>query len=127
MQREGNYPVAGMVCEAALHLFREPLGECLLMPVFQSVDDAVERKVVTESRDGSVEMGWVFQAGAAAFAVGGLVGADGAGLGRQQWQVGLARQANCFVAAVCAAKQATTRQEPGGYAVAGCLDKRRVG
>ena len=108
-------------------MFREPLGECQLMPVFQSMDDAVERKVVTESRDGSVEMGWVFQAGAAAFAVGGLVGADRAGLGRWPWQVGLARQANCFVAAVGAAKQATTRQEPGGYALAGCLDKRRVG
>ena len=127
VQREGNYPVAGMVCEAGLHLCREPLGECQFMPVCQGVNDAVERKVVAECRDGPVEMRWVFQAGSAAFPMRGLVGTDGACPGRLQWQVGLARRANGFVIAVGAAKQATARQEPGGHAAAGCLDKRRVG
>lgn len=127
VQREGNYPVASMVCEADLHLCREPLGECQLMPVFQGVNDAVERKVVAECRDGPVEMRRVFQAGTAAFPMGGPVGTDGAGPGRRQRKVGSARRANRFVGAVGAAKQATARQEPGGYAAAGCLDKRRVG
>lgn len=52
------------------------------MAVFEGMDDPIKRKVVTKRGEGSVEMGWIFQAGSATFAMGGLFSTDGTELGR---------------------------------------------
>lgn len=46
------------------------------MTIFQGMNDAVDREIVAECSDGSIKMGWAFQAGAAALTIGGGLAAQ---------------------------------------------------
>jgi len=86
--------------------------------IFEGVDDAVSRKVVAMEGERPVKAGLVFQAAAAAFAMGRLLAALGAQCAGHRWQIGLTRGANQCVAAVSATEQAAARQQAGAQSPA---------
>lgn len=82
MQGQGNQSIEGMVFEQCDQPARTPVGNSQLVPVLQGMNDAVDREVVAECSNGHVEMWRVFQAGAAALAVRGLISAERAAMRR---------------------------------------------
>lgn len=111
VQGQGQGEVEALGGEVFRQSLPAPLGDCQLMAVFQGMDDAVGREVVAKEGYRPVEMGWILQAGAAAFTVRGTVGANRAASLRQRRQVGDTQLAKQFAGTVSAAQQATGREQ----------------
>jgi hypothetical protein len=107
VEGQGNDAIQSGAVDSGRQLLGAPIGNGQLVSVFQGVNNAVERKIVGEGSDGPVEMGRIFQAGAATLAVRGLVGAKRAARRGKRGQIGAAVEAKQVIRAVGATQQAT--------------------
>lgn len=127
VEGEGNNPVKIFFYDALGQQLAEPGRHRQLVAILQSVNDPVKRKVVMEQCNGSFEIGRVFQASPAAFAVRGLVSAEWAKIGWQSGKVCTAFRAEQLIPAVCPAQQATARQQGFSQFSGKVLDSLGVG